>query len=158
MTEEVTRRATLVHHADKHTDAKVQLRCCICIIAAGAPCGGACIVLSCNSSLAMHLRPSCPCAIQTWLAGELILRCERQGLTQLPQQLWYKATVRQLILSGNALTSIPSDIGALKELRLLRLEHNLLEQLPEEVACLEHLETLELQHNQLQAVPAGLCT
>lgn len=92
-----------------------------------------------------------------WLAGELIIRCEHQGLTSLPPQLFLKTTVRKLILTGNQLVSLPPELfQQLRELRELGLGHNQLTYLPEEVQLLQNLETLDVQHNQLKLVPASL--
>jgi Leucine-rich repeat (LRR) protein len=95
--------------------------------------------------------------MQVWLAGELIVRCEHQGLTSLPPQLWLKTTLRTLVLTGNALACLPPDIQLLKELRELHLGHNQLVQLPDEVCLLSQLQQLDVQHNQLTEVPTGLC-
>jgi hypothetical protein len=92
-----------------------------------------------------------------WLAGELIIRCEHQGLTSLPPQLFLKTTVRKLILTDNHLVSVPPELFQhLKELRELGLGHNQLTYLPEEVQLLQNLETLDVQHNQLKIVPASM--
>lgn len=86
------------------------------------------------------------------------MRCEHQGITSLPPQLLLKATVRQLILTGNELDSLPPELfSSLRELRQLRVGHNKLRHLPAEVQLLPHLQHLDLQHNQLQDVPAALC-
>lgn len=95
--------------------------------------------------------------MQVWLAGEIIVRCEHQGLSTLPPQLWLKAALRKLLLTGNALTCLPQDIQRLKELRELHVGHNQLVQLPEEVCLLSQLQYLDAQHNQLTTVPAALC-
>uniref|UniRef100_A0A383V5A4 Uncharacterized protein n=1 Tax=Tetradesmus obliquus TaxID=3088 RepID=A0A383V5A4_TETOB len=94
---------------------------------------------------------------KVWLAGELIVRCENQGLTSLPPQLWLKTTLRTLVLTDNALACLPPDIQLLKELRELHLGHNQLAQLPDEICLLSQLQHLDVQHNQLTEVPAGLC-
>ncbi|KAF6266739.1 hypothetical protein COO60DRAFT_11150 [Scenedesmus sp. NREL 46B-D3] len=94
---------------------------------------------------------------KVWLAGEIIVRCEHQGLSTLPPQLWLKAALRKLLLTGNALTCLPQDIQRLKELRELHVGHNQLVQLPEEVCLLSQLQYLDAQHNQLTTVPAALC-
>lgn len=85
------------------------------------------------------------------------MRCENQGLTSLPPQLWLKTTLRTLVLTGNALACLPPDIQLLKELRELHLGHNQLAQLPDELCLLSQLQHLDVQHNQLTEVPAGLC-
>lgn len=118
--------------------------------------------LKLSSSIPQHSTwpaTACPLSLplQAWLAGELIVRCERGGLTCLPAQLFFKTTVRQLILSHNALNSIPQDIQLLKLLQVLKLGHNQLREVPEELCHLEHLEKLELQNNLLESVPRGLC-
>lgn len=95
--------------------------------------------------------------LQAWLSGELILRCERQGLATLPMQLFSKTTVQQLILTGNALKELPPLIRHLQQLRVLKLGHNQLRGLPEELCLLGDLKHLELQGNDLQLVPANLC-
>lgn len=96
-------------------------------------------------------------AMQVWLAGELIIRCERQCLATLPQQLFLKTTVRKLVLTGNQLDSLPVELfQQLRELRELRVGYNRITYLPEEVQQLQPLEVLDLQHNQLKLVPASL--
>lgn len=104
-----------------------------------------------------HISSPLPSTWQVWLAGELIVRAEHQGITHLPQQLFLKATLRTLVLTGNSLTEIPDDVQLLGQLRELRLGHNKLQQLPQAVCQLQLLETLDVSHNQLQDVPADLC-
>jgi Leucine-rich repeat (LRR) protein len=110
-----------------------------------------------NADAVTQQQSNSECVLQLWLAGELIVRCEHQGLTALPPQLWLKTTLRTLVLTGNALACLPPDIQLLKELRELHLGHNQLVQLPDEVCLLSQLQHLDVQHNQLTEVPAGLC-
>ena len=95
---------------------------------------------------------------QAWLAGEVVLRGERLGLTDLPAALWRKAACRHLSLAGNRLHWLPPDVARLRALRRLLLGGNALAALPGEVGALRKLEHLEVQNNCLDDLPVALAT
>eukprot|EP00180_Rhodochaete_pulchella_P001859 Plantae.Rhodophyta-Rhodochaete_pulchella.ctg2797.p1 GENE.Plantae.Rhodophyta-Rhodochaete_pulchella.ctg2797~~Plantae.Rhodophyta-Rhodochaete_pulchella.ctg2797.p1 ORF type:complete len:499 (+),score=73.00 Plantae.Rhodophyta-Rhodochaete_pulchella.ctg2797:73-1497(+) len=113
-----------------------------------------------------------------WLAS---LRCEKNALRSIDDQLIKLTYLRTLILShneivevtetifelpflsvlclnDNLLEALPSEIGRAKNLRVLDLRHNRLSILPVQIARLEQLRILDVSHNLLEELPIGLET
>ena len=81
----------------------------------------------------------------------------RQGLTKIPDFVFYMKNLRLLDLSHNKLTSLPAEIGKLNNLQELRLANNKLTSLPAEIGKLNNLRGLRLSDNKLTSLPASIC-
>ena len=107
------------------------------------------------------------------------LDLSRQGLNEIPEEVFLRTDIKVLRLFGNSIESIspriaelenleelfigrnelrslPPEIGQLKNLRVLYVENNRLESLPEELGHLESLEELRLSQNQLVSLPESI--
>lgn len=78
---------------------------------------------------------------------EVSVRLDSCGLTEVPEEVLVKATIRELVLSRNSLRMVPVEIQAIATLRVLRLDRNKLQKLPAEVGNLAFLNVLDLQGN-----------
>ncbi|MCW5198732.1 hypothetical protein VU06_03170, partial [Desulfobulbus sp. F3] len=85
--------------------------------------------------------------------GATVLDLGRQGLTELPLELFKLKNLTALLLGFNQLTSLPLELFELKNLNKLSLDINRLSSLPPEISQLTNLITLSLVGNQLTYLP-----
>lgn len=107
------------------------------------------------------------------------LNLSKQGLTEIPSEVFDNKQLKVLKLFGNNLdtlsgriaelenleelyignnhlTSLPPEIGKLKKLKILSVQYNDLISLPPEIGKMESLEQLWLNQNELQTFPAEI--
>ncbi len=77
------------------------------------------------------------------------LELNRQGLTEIPEELWECTALTCLYLGHNNLTTLPVEIGRLSTLTRLDLGNNKLVTLPPEVGRLSTLTRLYLRRNSV---------
>lgn len=80
-----------------------------------------------------------------------------QGLTEFPQEILLKPSIKVLDLSNNQLTSVPAEIGKLVNLEELYLDNNnLTGALPAEIRHFKKLKVLDASGNNLTGIPAEI--
>ncbi len=108
-----------------------------------------------------------------------VLNMSRQGLTEIPEEVFEMKQLRVLKLYGNQIDSIspriaelqnleklyigknkltyfPTEIGELKNLKLLSAQYNDIKYLTAAIGKLENLEDLILNQNQLNTIPVEI--
>ncbi len=80
----------------------------------------------------------------------------RQGLKEIPQDVYAFPNLQELVLDGNDITFVSPEIGNLKNLKILSLQYNQINSLPSEIGKLNKLEELRLNRNQLQQLPVEI--
>jgi hypothetical protein len=88
--------------------------------------------------------------------GATRLVLSRQGLTELPPELFQLKNLTILDLIGNSLTCLPPELFQLKNLKELWLAVNQLAELPPQIVQLTNLKVLSLQYNPLISPPYEL--
>lgn len=107
------------------------------------------------------------------------LNLSRQGLTEIPSEVFENKQLKVLKLFGNNfdtlssriaelenleelyignnhLTSLPPEIGKLKKLKILSVQYNDLTSLPREIGEMQSLEQLWLNQNKLESLPSEI--
>ena len=84
------------------------------------------------------------------------LNLSKQGLTEIPSDVFSKKHLKVLKLFGNNLAEISSRIGELDQLEELYIGKNNLSFLPPEIGKLKKLKILSVQYNKLQTLPAEI--
>ncbi len=119
------------------------------------------------------------CGAVSPMASDVKLDLSRNGLTQIPVEVFENKELKVLKLFGNQLDSVssrigelvnleelyigknnlstlPKEIGQLKNLKILSLQYNEIDSLPNEIGDLENLETLWLDQNRLISLPDSI--
>eukprot|EP00201_Polytomella_parva_P003593 CAMPEP_0175079620 /NCGR_PEP_ID=MMETSP0052_2-20121109/24931_1 /TAXON_ID=51329 ORGANISM="Polytomella parva, Strain SAG 63-3" /NCGR_SAMPLE_ID=MMETSP0052_2 /ASSEMBLY_ACC=CAM_ASM_000194 /LENGTH=545 /DNA_ID=CAMNT_0016349985 /DNA_START=9 /DNA_END=1643 /DNA_ORIENTATION=- len=91
------------------------------------------------------------------LVEDLVIRADSCGIDELPDQLYEKPKLRELILSRNNLYEFPGSLcRCITRLRVLRLDNNNLTFIPPEISFLRKLQQLDLMRNKITYVPVQL--
>ena len=80
----------------------------------------------------------------------------RQGLTDIPEEVFYNENIKVLKLYGNKIEELPERIGELTSLEKLYLGKNNLKSLPESIGKLKNLKLLSVQYNDLEKLPESI--
>jgi Leucine-rich repeat (LRR) protein len=78
------------------------------------------------------------------IKGIRILDLSKDGLNEIPQEVFQLVNLEELILFKNKIKQIPPQIKDLKRLKWLALSRNEIESLPPEIGDLKMLENLSL--------------
>ena len=80
-----------------------------------------------------------------------------QGLTKIPDYVFNRTDLEELVVSNNRLTgAIQAEIRNLKNLKILRAGNNQMTGVPAEIGQLQNLEVLDLSNNKLTGLPNEL--
>jgi len=84
------------------------------------------------------------------------LRLRRNGLQEIPQEIFLMKNLRELDLGSNKIKRIPPEIAQLTSLEILRLDRNKLKLVPDEVGTLVNIRYLDLGRNEIQFLPPAI--
>lgn len=80
----------------------------------------------------------------------------RQGLKEIPEEVFFNTDVKVLKLYGNQLDSIPERISELVHLEKLYLGRNNIKSLPNSLGKLKNLKLISAQYNELTNLPSSI--
>ncbi len=95
--------------------------------------------------------------LQVALLEDVSVRGDACGLEDIPDEIFQKSSLRELVLSKNAIAIIPAAIARLSSLRVLRMDRNLLTHLPPEIGQLSALASLDLSGNKVRGMRLAPC-
>ena len=77
----------------------------------------------------------------------------REGLTEIPPEVFSLVNLQELVLDGNEISELPPEIGQLSQLKILSVQYNNLSLLPPEIGKLKKLKEFRLRNNKLKSLP-----
>jgi Leucine-rich repeat (LRR) protein len=83
----------------------------------------------------------------------LRLKLRRNGLKEIPTEVFLFKNLKELDLTSNKIHRIPTEIGKLQKLEILRLGRNQIDVVGKEIGNLPSLKYLDLGKNQIQVLP-----
>eukprot|EP00798_Chlamydomonas_sp_ICE-L_P019836 gene19836-26527_t len=97
--------------------------------------------------------------LKVGLLDESVVRLDGCDLGAIPEEVFQKTRLRELVLSRNRISLLSPRVVELRSLQVLRLDRNLLTTVPPELGKLSGLKHLDLSNNQINGLPVelGLC-
>lgn len=98
------------------------------------------------------------CGVRTVVStsGATVINLSRQGLKEIPEEVFLNPDLKVLKFYGNQLDSVPARIAELTNLEKLYLGKNNIKSLPQSIGKLKKLKLLSAQYNELESLPESL--
>jgi Leucine-rich repeat (LRR) protein len=98
-----------------------------------------------------------PTSTTPTVANSKRLDLSDQGLTKLPNYVFSRTDLEELVISNNRITgALQGEIRNLKNLRILRAGNNQMTGVAAEIGQLQNLEILDLSNNKITGLPNEL--